>query len=166
MRRPLLLLADLDMEAVQHAMGDGCQHEARADHDDEAGEDGVEASKNFACGRVQLRHRAHAREDHRRVDERVRRAHALGPRVPGHADQKTAERQQKPQPEGTRHSQRELGAARYSVCLVLEAGAGERGRAFRSHSTGLSWRIMADTAAERIIPDGPRKHWAAPVQAR
>jgi hypothetical protein len=54
-------------------MRDRANHDARKNKEDESGEQRVTASKDFTPFRVRTIHRAHAAEQHRRVQESINR---------------------------------------------------------------------------------------------
>ena len=81
----------LHVEMVQYAVEDRRQHEAGCDDKQETREDRVGSCKNLSSRRFQFAHWAHASQNHRRIDVRIRERHTLECGVAGHSDRQTGD---------------------------------------------------------------------------
>src|SRR6266508_5652817 len=87
----------LDVEMVQQAVEDGSQHEAGCDDNQKTGEDRVGSCKHLSSRGFELTHRSHARQNHRRIDVRIRKRHALECGIASHSDRQTDRGKYEPQ---------------------------------------------------------------------
>src|SRR5215475_11420491 len=86
----LILLMGLHMEMVQYAVEDRSQYEGGRDDQQETREDRVGSGKDLSSGGLQLAHWSHAGQNHRGIDVRICKRHALECGIASHSDHQTA----------------------------------------------------------------------------
>src|SRR6266545_6249905 len=93
----LILLMGLHMEMVQYAVEDRSQYEAGRDDKQETREDRVGSGKDLSSRGLQLTHWSHAGQNHRRIDVRICKRHALECGIASHSDRQTDRGKYEPQ---------------------------------------------------------------------
>src|SRR5215467_15673368 len=86
-----ILLMGLHVEMVQYAVEDRSQYEAGCNDKQETREDRVGSGKDLSSRGLQLTHWSHAGQNHRRIDVRICKRHALECGIASHSDHQTDE---------------------------------------------------------------------------
>src|SRR5262249_176444 len=106
---------------MQHAVEDRSQNEAGCDDKQKTRKDRVGSCENLSGRGFQLTHRAHAGENHRRIDVGIRERHTLEPGIAGHADGQTDNPNHPPQSDGHEHGTGETTAREEPLAATFEA---------------------------------------------
>ena len=114
------LLALLDMKAMQHAMKDRRQHEARAITITSPGKDCVAAGEYFSGGRLQFADRTHAGKNHRCIHVGIGKRHAFEIRVTGHPDNQPDNCDRNPEGDREQHALHEAVARNHLVMRLFK----------------------------------------------
>src|SRR5258708_29332614 len=85
-RAALRLVLLLDVKAMQYPVDDRREHDRRDHQHRESGVERVDSGEELSPRRLRIVHRAHAREDHRGVDERIEPVERFEPVISRHAD--------------------------------------------------------------------------------
>src|SRR5215475_2905923 len=144
-----ILLLALHVEMMQYAVEDRGQYEAGGDDQQKTGEDRVGSCENLPGRGFQLTHRAHAGENHRRINVGIRKRHALEAGIAGHSDGQPDNGKEAPQADGLEHAIGETMARQRRLATTFEAGdSGRRhvGQSFIERGTSSSVTVVTRLA--------------------